>query len=251
MRKQSIFVGDVFTSKKGDKCKVVNYIASNKIEVEFYGYKRSKAFYSSGDLKRGNIKDPYMPRVYGVGYLGVGDIKSWENGKATEAYMVWVGMLRRCYAQESMIKAGLKSYIGCYVCDDWLCFAVFAKWYTEHESYGLGYQLDKDLMVRGNKVYSPETCCMLPSQLNSIIIVKSGRNSSGYVGVSKTYNGKYLACVSIDGEVKKLGVRDFAEEASKDYVKAKESHVKEKALEWRDKIGKREFDALMRWRVYG
>lgn len=251
MRKQSIFVGDVFTSKKGDKCRVVNYIASNKIEVEFYGHKRSKAFYSSGDLKRGNIKDPYMPRICGVGYLGVGDIKPWENGKATEVYIVWSGMLKRCYSQQSMIKAGLKSYIGCYVCDDWLCFAVFAKWYTEHESYGLGYEIDKDLMVRGNKVYSPETCCMLPSQLNTIISVKSGRNSSGYVGVSKTYNGKYLACVSIDGKERKLGVRNSAEEASKDYVKAKESRVKEKALEWRDKIGKREFDALMGWKVYG
>lgn len=250
MRKRSIFEGDEFISKKGDVCRVVNYVSSLKVEVEFYEYVKTRRFCRAGDLRRGDFKDPFKPRVFGLGYLGDGDIPAWENGRPTTAYQIWSGAMTRCYSKSNVQKGRAKSYRDCTVSEEWHCFATFAKWFAENKGYREGYSLDKDLLVKGNKVYSADTCCFLPKELNLLISVLRGENILGLIGVSKAYNGKYVASVRMDGTTKKLKIRDNLLEAGNDYIEAKEAFVKEQAILWKDKIGEKEFKALMNWRVY-
>ena len=80
-------------------------------------------------------------------------------------YRVWKGMLERCYSikyQESQ-----PTYIGCSVTDEWLTFSAFKNWMEKQNFEGM--QLDKDLLIEGNKVYSPETCVFVSGMVNNFI----------------------------------------------------------------------------------
>lgn len=161
-------------------------------------------------------------------------------------YSVWKSMLKRCKSN--------KNYLDCIVCEEWQDFQVFADWYTKHDFYGLGYDLDKDILIKGNKIYSPTTCCLIPRVLNQVFKnhVKPRKHMLP-LGVSynkRNAHKKYGASLSLYGERKHLGYFKTPEEASAVYVKAKESYVKDLALEWKDKIEPRAFDALMNWTVY-
>lgn len=85
------------------------------------------------------------------------------NHTHIRSYTTWVHMLQRCYAPREHQK---HAYSGCSVCNEWLQFTNFKTWYDEH--YREGLHLDKDILVEGNKVYSPDTCCFVPQYLNSL-----------------------------------------------------------------------------------
>ena len=102
-----------------------------------------------------------IPTARGVGFLGVGKYKTREDGKKTKEYLVWYSMLTRCY---SKTYHGREAYKDCYVCDEWLNFQNFADWF--HKNYKEGLVLDKDKKIKGNKVYSPETCVFITSKEN-------------------------------------------------------------------------------------
>ena len=88
------------------------------------------------------------------------------NGQHIPVYICWHGMLRRCYYQSYQTK--YPTYIGCTVCEEWKSFSNFKQWYDLH--YREGTQLDKDILVEGNKIYSPATCRFVPSNINSLLI---------------------------------------------------------------------------------
>ena len=75
-------------------------------------------------------------------------------------------MFDRCYNPE--VHARVPEYIDCEVSDEFCNFQNFAKWYDRKiytSSYAL--ELDKDLLVRDNKIYSPSTCCFIPKEINN------------------------------------------------------------------------------------
>lgn len=82
-----------------------------------------------------------------------------------KSYKTWDTMIRRCYSKYKQVEN--PTYIGCSVCEEWLTFSNFKRWFDEN--YIEGYELDKDILVKGNKVYSPETCCFVPKRLNLLI----------------------------------------------------------------------------------
>ena len=144
----------------------------------------------------------------------------------------------------------MECYDGVYVCEEWLNFQVFAEWYFNHSFYDVGYDLDKDLLVRGNKVYSPDTCCMLPNIINSGLALP--KNISRYlpIGVTISPKGRYNSRICTKENGRHIGVYGTPEEASAAYVQAKERYVKNKALEWANRIEWKAFKALMEWKVY-
>lgn len=189
-----------------------------------------------------------MRKVQGMGYNSGGIHASREYGKSTHAYMIWCCMLQRCYSAE--YHSRLPTYIGCSVCEEWLDFQVFAEWYLNHKHYGLGYELDKDLLIRGNKIYSPNTCCLIPSQINSLL--NSCANTRGEHPRGVYFNkprGKYLSRIRIEGKHKHLGYFACPNEAYRAYVAAKEIYVKEVANKYRDNIDPRIYEILMTWTV--
>lgn len=122
-------------------------------------------------IKKGQIKNPFHPSVYGKGYMGDGPYKGSHTIDGvqikTPEYEAWRGMMKRCYCPKNQERQ--PSYIGCTVHPDWHNFQTFAKWYTEQPGYAEGWDLDKDLLVEGNKVYGPDTCILLPRQINSLV----------------------------------------------------------------------------------
>lgn len=108
--------------------------------------------------------------VEGVGINDYeGSVK--ENGKPIKSYNVWRLMIRRCYCIKALGRN--PTYVGCSVYPEWLSFSNFKKWFDEN--YVEGFVLDKDILVKGNKVYSPETCRFVPQYLNNLLI-DSGRS---------------------------------------------------------------------------
>lgn len=149
----------------------------------------SKCFHES-------VKKP----VYGHG------INDTEYVFETKDYKIWRNMLERCYCEKTQKK--YPTYIGCYVCDDWLLFSNFKKWFSEN--YIEGFELDKDIILINNKIYSPDTCCFVPREINSLLR-KSVVNKNS--GIYKTKSGKYQALISVDKKRRNLGTFNTFNEA--------------------------------------
>lgn len=155
--------GVVHASNNCGKFKVIEYRGSYDVEIEFIDT-RFRTNAQSICVRNGSVKDPYHPSVFGVGYVGVGDYKPHINGCASKCYTVWYSMIRRCYS--SVYHRAKPTYKDCNVCDEWKNFQVFAAWF--HKNYKDGLHLDKDILIDGNKDYSPETCIFVTNDENAV-----------------------------------------------------------------------------------
>lgn len=97
-------------------------------------------------------------------------------------YAKWAGMLKRCYCEKHLRKQ--PTYVGCYVMEEWTYFSNFKRW-METQPYALdeNFHLDKDLLIRGNKVYSEDTCVFIPKELNTMLSIPKGSDVGYMVGV--------------------------------------------------------------------
>jgi hypothetical protein len=100
------------------------------------------------------------------------------NGKqaACPIYTIWKGMLARCYS------LNLPAYKGCSVCPEWISFMNFREWVISQDWKFM--HLDKDLLVRGNRIYSQAACIFIPQALNKFIIEKPSSMGRWPTGVS-------------------------------------------------------------------
>lgn len=112
------------------------------------------------------------------------------------------------------------------------------------------YQLDKDILVKGNRIYGEDTCCLVPKEINNLFINTKNTNKTLPVGVRFVEGANmFKSVVSKFGKSTCLGSYTTMEEAFNAYKKAKEAHVKEVANKWKDKIDPRVYEALMDWEV--
>lgn len=148
-----IDINKVHHTKNNGDLIVINYLNANAVMVKFLdtGF---EVVTSSRQIKSGDIKDKIKPSAYGVGFIGNGKYKPTMNRIATKAYTVWRDMIRRCYSEKSLKKC--PTYNNVSVCDEWHNFQNFAEWFSVN--YIQGHELDKDIKIGGNKVYSPESC---------------------------------------------------------------------------------------------
>lgn len=186
--------------------------------------------------------------LYGIGFNSRREHRANFNGKTTPAYRAWRGMLARCYCPK--LQGKYPTYIGCTVDEEWHDFQDFADWFESHKYSGLGYELDKDILQVGNKLYSPNRCCLIPHEINCLLSdsgAARGEYPQGVCFFKKT--GKFMSQLRINGKTKYLGSFDCPDEAHQVYKKAKEAYVKEKAFEWEDRIEGRVFQALINWEL--
>ena len=163
-----------------------------------------------------------------------------------KAYRLWENMLYRCY-HTTDVKC-MKSYKDCSVCEEWLLFSNFLEWYKSN--YIEGYTLDKDIIVKNNRIYSPETCCFVPKELNSLFGNKGKKNGKLPIGVRKIGNNIYAQLWKY-GNVYTFGTFDNTKDAHSKYVLEKEKYIKEVAQKYfnEGKITERVYDALMKYEV--
>jgi hypothetical protein len=144
---------------------IVDYHSWDEVYVCFDGYEHAVIKTYSDKIRKGNVKNKMMPRLFGVGYLGVGEFTSTYPSK--RMYGCWQDMMRRCYDKKSI---SFKSYgdKGVFVCDEWHNYQNFAKWsLLNYPKDGNKYQLDKDIKTNGNKVYSPDACVYVSGAENA------------------------------------------------------------------------------------
>lgn len=215
---QDMQVGTIHESNSCGALEIIEYMHAKDVNVRFIntGFVLSTAAQS---IRNGLVRDALFPSVYGVGFVGDGYHTASEGGKKhTRAYAIWHGMLQRCYEKKCQLRN--PTYIDCSVATIWHNFQNFAAWFDDN--YIDGYHLDKDLKVKGNKIYSPDTCLFVPQQLNNLFLDHAISRGEYPVGVC-FYNRekKFSAEISYNGKRAKLGLFSTQEEASKTYQLAR------------------------------
>ena len=241
-------INEIGYNNNGEEMMIVRYGGVKDIDVQFSDgtvveHKRYDHF------KNGEIKNPMFPSVYGVGFIGVGDYKTCdENAKITKCYDAWSNMLQRCYDPKYQEKH--QTYKGCTVCQLWNNYQEFAKWDNEnyYEIENERMTLDKDILCKGNKVYSPETCVYVPQSINKLFTKSDNKRGKLPIGVTK-YRNKFMAQLSKGDKRIYLGSFDTPEEAFLAYKKAKEQYIKEVAEAYKLQIPQKLYEALINYEV--
>ena len=230
-------IGEESVNSFGIQMVITKYNGAKDIDVYFseYNWTFEHAEYSS--FKKGLIKCPYEPKVYGVGFIGDGKYKVSKNGKDTYEYDIWHDMIKRCYDPKYQEKH--PTYKGCRVEDYLLNFQHMGKWINEnyYEVPGERMHLDKDILCKGNKIYSRETCIFVPQRINNLFTKSDKARGKNPIGVSDLPSGNYQArCRDGYGKYVTLGTYNSEEEAFQVYKNYKEKVIKETIDSYKGKI---------------
>ena len=241
-------VGKVYKSTSSGDFKVLKYNNARGIEIQFLktGYETTVEL---GHIKKGEVKDPYSPSVYGVGVLGT-KYPSRVNGVKTKEYALWHSMLTRCY--NNSFKKRRPTYIGCEVSDKFKSYEYFYEWCNKQIGFSnKGWQLDKDLLVKGNKAYSEDSCVFIPKEINLVLVKCTTSRGEHLIGVHWNKKDKaFIARVNKSkGKREHLGLFNTELEAFNAYKEAKETFIKEQADKWKLQIDPKAYEALMNYKV--
>jgi len=240
-------IGETRSNSYGSKITVVDYKNSDNVYVKFDNGYKDVTTWSIFD--RGNIKSPYCKSYNGIGFLGEGEYTCddiWHNH--------WRAMIERVTTKNDGL---LRTYANATVYTPWYNYQVFAKWAEEnyYEIHSLKMELDKDILIKGNKLYSPETCVFVPHIINSLFIKADKSRGNLPIGVYwHERDQEYRAQCSYitDTGTKKnkwLGGHNNPEDAYLAYKKFKESHIKEIADRYKEYIPEKLYNALYEYRV--
>jgi len=181
------------------------------------------------------------PTVYKIGYLGIGDFLPTHI-----YYEVWKQMLRRCYDLKNQ-QAHHPSYSKCSVHESWLNYQNFGKFCIDNK-YSKELFIDKDILLKGNKTYGPDTCCFVNRHLNNLFTKSNVIRGKLPIGVRLNGFNYEARCGFVDLNGKKsrklLGTYKTPEEAFKVYKKAKEEYIKEMADKYKSEISEKVYNAL-------
>ena len=242
-KKLEDIVGKVYQTNSGVDCVVVEYRGSTNVKVRFldkFGYEMNTCLTS---LRAGKVKNPFAPKVFGVGYLGEGRHIPSKNGVKSPAYVQWHSMLRRGYDND--YKDENPSCVQSYVCEEWHCFDTYADWFYQQKGWDKRFQLDKDIKGDGTQKYSPSPCCLVPPIINTMFNDNKFRDNGLPLGVSiDSWSKDFLVVISKWGKLSRVGVYKSSKEAFKAYKSERESYIKEVANEWKEYLDDDVFDII-------
>ena len=254
-------VGKVCKSLSSGDFKILKCNGAKNVEIQFLktGY---ETIVQLGSIRNGKVKDRYLPSVCGVGVVGT-KYPSKVNGRNTKEYALWQNMLVRCYSDINVCDVSKKkypTYEGCEVSENFKSYGYFYEWC--HEQIGFGndgngnpFQLDKDLLTKGNikgsKVYSESTCVFIPREINQLLVKCTASRGEYLIGVywDKTKKAFKAQVNKNKGMQEYLGYFKTELEAFNAYKQAKEAFVKEVAEKWKSQIDDRAYEALMNYTV--
>jgi hypothetical protein len=161
--------------------------------------------------------------VHGVG-VNDADYKIRRNvgggRQICNYYTRWVCMLKRCYSKKYQLNK--PSYIGCYVCEEWLTFSNFKRWMESQDWQGK--DLDKDILLPGNKLYSPGNCVFVDASTNTFVINRESSMPELPVGVhlhAQSNKFKAQCCNPFTGKQEHIGLYSNPECAHIEWKKRK------------------------------
>ena len=246
---KDFYEGNSFESLSSGTFEVIEYVDSGNVKIRFLD--GTETFVSSGNLRKGRVKNPNkINKLYGVAECDVVVNRSDEEGY--KAYTLYRSLITRVYDEKFLLRN--ENYKDVSVCDTCLQFSNFKsdvfKMKGFDKSISDKWELDKDLLSEGNKVYSPETCCFVPPEINSLLVKGNNTRVKCLIGVRFNKKlSKYQADVSKNGDKVYLGLYNTEIEAFQAYKKAKESYIKEVSCRWKDKIDEKVYKALLVWEI--
>lgn len=242
--------GDIFKTKRYGDLVVTKYVNSQDIHVMFIntGYQTvTRASY----IRQGLVKDKLSRSIYGVGITGDTELK--VNGQYLKEYMLWKSVLRRCYSD--YCHNTQPTYAECSMSKDFQYFPYFVEWCSKQKGFdsldekGRLFSLDKDILTKGNNVYSEDTCCFVPYEINNSFLKRGNKRGEYLIGVYKSKD-RFTAQLSKGKSIQIfLGSFSTEIEAFNVYKQAKEAHIKSLANKWKDQIDPRVYEALVKYEV--
>lgn len=247
--KGGICVGSVHDSLSCGKFKVVDIKSSKNVVVEFLetGFKVNV---QAVQIRLGTIKDKMSATYYGVGITGNKYPVSDGKGELTKAYLTWSNMIRRCFS-ESYDKR-YQTYKDCTCSENFKHYEYFYEWCNKQVGFeNKDWHMDKDILIKGNKIYSEDTCCFVPREINNLLTTRTRFRGEFPIGVHySTDKKKFVAQISKnDGQRTHLGLFNTPEEAFYVYKDAKEAYIKEVAEKWKNLIDARVYEALINYKI--
>ena len=250
-------VGMTNVNSQGYTMKVIDYIDYKNVIIEFQDDYRERITCTWGAFERGTIKNHYAPFVCGVGMVG-SKYPTVVNGELVREYISWSSMITRCYTKTIINGENhYRRYEDAEVCKEWLLYENFYEWLHKQPNFDKWMLLDKgaidkDILVKNNKIYSPKTCCLVPQNVNTLFL-KANRTRGKYpIGVTyKTRDKVFEVQCRLNGKETYLGRASTPEEGFLIYKKYKESYIKQVAQEEYDKgnITKACYEAMMKYKV--
>lgn len=238
------FIGKAI-AKHGDKYDYsgVEY-SNNKTKVKIRCKKHNYTFEVRPDVHLHNTGCPicrYEKRLRGTYGIGVCDV---EGVMGLKSYLIWNHMIKRCYQPKQLRKN--PTYTNVEVCKEWLLFSNFKRWFDEN--YVDGCQIDKDLLSKDAKIYSPDTCVFLPSEINSALISNQRRSKNPHPGV-KRYKDRFQVNISVKNERVYCGTFYDLAKAIEAYATAKTEHIHQLAEEYyaKGQLSQKAYHALMEY----
>ena len=247
-------LGEEKLNKQGCLMKIIEYNNAIDITVEFQDEYKIQVHTTYYNFKKGGVKNPFSPSVCGVGILG-NRYPATINNKKTKEYNSWQNMLTRCFDEKEKQKYPTYKNATCY--EKWLLFDNFYEWLHSQPNFDKwlnedGWALDKDILIKGNKMYSPETCCLVPHNVNVLFTKHDAARGNLPIGVIKHKEKFEAQCMNpIKDKHGYIGVYNTPEEAFQAYKMAKENVIKQVAQDEYDKgnITRPCYEAMMNYEV--
>ena len=158
-------------------------------------------------------------------------------------------MLRRCYDKNFQEKE--PSYKDVTVCEEWLCYQNFAKWYEEnyYEVENEEMELDKDILIKGNKIYSPSTCIFVPKGINCLFTNRKNNRGDLPIGVNKQGDKFRSSCCNGRNKRVVLGTFDDKHNAFLMYKINKELVIESMANKYKNKIPIKLYISMLNYKI--
>lgn len=249
-------LGEEKLNHQGCLMKIVEYNNANDIVVEFQDEYHAKINTIYANYKVGNITNPYFKSILGVAMVG-NKYKANSNKRHTKEYSTWFSMLSRCYDEK--FKKRKETYENVTCCEEWLNYENFYEWLHSQENFdkwlnGDRWAIDKDILIKGNKIYSPETCCLVPPTINLLFTKSDKRRGNLPIGVScSKFNEYTYYTLSISRKIHNHPSKYFksSEDAFYYYKNLKENIIKQTAKEEYNNgnITKKCYEAMMNYEV--
>ncbi len=233
------YIGMKFKTKFHGECEVISYENARNVRVKFNDGTIVKA--SMGNINSGLVMNPNNGKIFGV---AINDNYSMTGSKW---YTVWHSLIRRCYSE--VYQKSKPTYKDVEVESSWLRFSNFLKDVVDipfcEKCENGDYQLDKDVLSNGLKIYSKETVCFVPPEINAALI-RSG-SIVGYRKCGKRYIPSFRTS-SLNTIANELGLDKSyrtSEEALQAYRKVKLIHLENLANKYKGEIDERVYNTLV------
>lgn len=247
-------LGEERLNNQGCLMKIIEYNKYDDIIVEFQDEYCACIHTSCRHFKDGDVRNPYYPQVYNIGITG-NKYPARTNGKDTKEYKTWTDVLKRCFDKKEKQRYPTYKKVTC--CDEWLLFEKFYEWLHKQPNFdrwliGGRWAIDKDILIKGNKIYSPDTCCLVPENVNALFNKHDAKRGKYPIGVNKVQNGFQARCMNpLLNKRECIGIYPTPEKAFYAYKQYKEKLIKQVAqIEFDNgNITKECYEAMMNYEV--